>query len=76
MLDAVVEVTALDSWRVHSDVAASVDALLDGSKAHVQVPTFCVFWLATHAVLNALLQTGNQLCWLPSHGDKPQRELA
>ena len=37
VFDVVVEVVGLDRWRVHGDVAASVDALLEGSKALVQV---------------------------------------
>ncbi len=37
VFDVVVEVVALDRWRVHGDVAASVDALLEGTKAPVQV---------------------------------------
>jgi len=37
VFDNVVEVVALDRWRVHCDAAASVDALLEGLKAPVQV---------------------------------------
>ena len=40
VFDALVEVAALDRWRVHRDVAASVDALLEGAKPPVQV-TVC-----------------------------------
>ena len=35
--DALIEVTAIDAWRVHGDAAASVDALLEGSKPPVEV---------------------------------------
>ena len=35
--DALVEALALDRWRVHGDVAASVDAVLAGAKPPVQV---------------------------------------
>jgi hypothetical protein len=37
VFDVLVEAIALDKWRVHGDVAASVDAVLASAKPAVQV---------------------------------------